>query len=800
MKRLILILSLLAIMLTSFAQNEGKITGFIKDKQTQQPIEYASVALCESASHKVLTGTVTDSLGRFSIPYGKNGSYELNCKYLGYSDVRSKTFSLNKQITSINMGTILMNEDTENLNEVVVQGKRSTYIQTIDKKIFNIGTDVMAANGAVSDLLQNIPSVQVDVDGNVALRGNGNVQILIDGKPSVMMGTASRATVLSQIPASSIERVEVITNPSAQYKPDGTSGIINLIMKKQQPAGISGNVLANVGNENRYNAGFNVTYTLPKVSVTAGYNYRKDYFKRYTDDNRTVTDATTGSSNYTAQHIFGEAFPHSHIANLGLAWQPTAADRFEVSGSVNFMSFPRTQDNHLLQTSSNVTLKDYTRYLDNTETKNNNEGAFAYTHTFGKDHTLLVDFTHSTFGEIERNLYTNSYVVPVQDNSLDSTHIKQFEYLNLARAIYSRQLDEKNKIVLGYEAELDKTDMRYYACDFLSNAWVKNTDKSNDFVFNQNVHSLYGTWEHTFDRFSMMTGVRAEQSFITSHLLTLDQKVKNNYFMFYPTFHSSYKLNDNSELQFNYSLRVNRPEGDDMNPFPEYQDPFNLRAGNPYLKPEKIHSIEMGWQIKKGVTTFLVTPYYRYTFNKMTNITQILDNGVMKTTKENMSSSNAAGTELILNSAIGRWLNFNVNSNFFWNTIDASNLGYSKNKSDFSWYIAGNANFTPMKNLMFQVNTNYRSKQLTAQGTTGSTYIVNLGAKYDIPQYNLTFTATVSDLFDSFKNTNNIHTSSMDRTLVMRRQPRTFYFGVSYHFGSGSKKSSTNLKYDESIQ
>lgn len=796
MKRFCIIVACLMATAMSFAQS--KITGCIKEKQNQQAMEYVSVALCDKSTHKVLTGAISDSLGHFSITYDKYGSYELACSYIGFTTTRSNSFTLNKQHPSINIGTIMMQEDTEALGEVVVQGKRSTYIQTIDKKIFNIGSDIMAANGAASDLLQNIPSVQVDIDGNVSLRGNQNVQILIDGKPSVMMGSSSRGTVLSQIPASSIEKIEVITNPSAQYKPDGTSGIINLILKKQQPLGINGTILGNIGNEGRYNGGISLGYSLSKFSISAGYNYRKDYFKRTSDDNRTLFNAANGNNNI-AQHIFGEAFPHSHIANLSLAWKPTTSDRFEISGGFNNMAFPRTQDNRTKQSNSNSITKDYTRYLDNRETKNISEAAAAYTHTFDKDKSLLIDITHSLYSEVEHNNYTNTFSIPKQDNSFDNTLIRQKHYENLMRAIYMNQLNKQNKLVLGYEGELDKNDMRYYAEDYVNNSWLKNSQKSNDFLFHENIHSIYGTLEHNLDKLAIMIGARAEQSFIKSNLLTLNQIVNDNYFIFYPTLHSSYSLNGNNEFQFNYSLRVNRPEGDDKNPFPEYQDPYNIRAGNPYLKPEKIHSIEMGWQYKKDATTFILTPYYRYTFNKMTEITQILDNGVMKTTKENMSSSHATGTELILNSAISRWCNFNINSNLYWNVIDASNLGYSNNRSAFSWSIAANANFIPAKNLMFQINTHYKSSELTAQGTSGSAYIMNVGAKYDIPKYNLTCTATVSDLFDSFKNTLDIHTPTIDRHLVRKRQPRIFYFGISYHFGNGSKKRNQELKYDEAL-
>jgi outer membrane receptor protein involved in Fe transport len=686
------------------------------------------------------------------------------------------------------------------LNELIVTGHRSTYIQTIDRKVFNVGSDITSSSGSVGDLMQNIPSVQVDVDGNVSLRGADNVTILIDGKPSIMMKGANRGTVLQQMPASNIEKIEIITNPSAQYKPDGTAGIINLITKKQKKEGFNGTVTANVGNNNRYNTGAALGYTTKNFSITANYGYRHDRRDRYTDNNRTLTDAVSGICTQICQHTKTIAPSTSHIFGTSIQWSPTVKDKLEMSIGYTHMTFPRTEDNWFTQTDQGVTSKKYDRNRYDFETQNENESAIAYTHTFNKNKTLTVDYTHSYHGEIERNRYTNLYQLPSEYRTVDSTRIKQMEYENLIRAIYENKFGDY-RLVAGYEAELDKADMRYLAEDYLNNAWVKNTDKSNDFIFQEQVHSLYGTLEHTFGKFDIMAGIRFEQSFIKSKLLTLNKNVTDNYFMFYPTLHTIFKINDNHQLQLNYSLRVNRPEGDDLNPFPEYQDPYNVKAGNPYLKPEKIHSIEFGWQWNHDVTTIIVTPYYRYTFNKITEITENMGNGMMKTTKENMSSSRASGAEMILNTAVGHWLTFNINSNLFYHVIDASELNYSNKKGAFGWTASLNMNMTPLKNVMMQLNTHYHSSILTPQDKNLSTYIMNLGAKFDIPQWNLSLITTVSDLFDTYKNVTQIKTTTINQRIERRRNPRTFYLGFIYNFGikGKEKKNNAKLQYDESL-
>lgn len=764
----------------------------------QQPIEYATVALLGADNEQIVTGAVTDSLGRFKLKAIRYGTYKVVCSYIGFADYTSPTVNISSLSPTIDLKTIELDQTAEAVEKVVVSTRQSTYIQTIDKKIFNVGADIASGSGAVSDLLQNVPSLSVDLEGNVALRGNENVQVLIDGKPSVLMRGTNRGTVLQQIPASSVERIEVITNPSAQFKPDGTSGIINLVMKKNRAAGTDGSIDLNAGNGGRANGTVSLGISRAKFGINGTYGYRRDRRDRWTYNTRTLTDAA-GNTTYVEQNTVSKAPSSSHIGSLGLQWRPTANDAFEASGSIVAMTFPRTEDNRMVQQQGAVTQKDYVRHRFDNERQQEGEATAVYTHTFGEDHNLVVDYTYALQNEVERNQYTNIYTLPAASQTADNTVIRQRNDENLVRAIYSNRLDRRNNIVTGFQAELDKSDMRYLAEDLVGTDWIKNSERSNDFTFDENVLSLYATWEHRFDRFASMIGVRGEQSYIRLNLPTLSRRIADNYFLFFPTLHTSYTLNKQSELQLNYSLRVNRPEGDDLNPFPEYQDPYNIKSGNPYLRPEKIHSVELGWQHKSGVTTLIVTPYYRYTFDKMTEITRLLEGGVVQTTKENLSSSSAAGTELIINSSLGKRFNFNINSNLFYDTIDASSLGYSANKSAFAWYVAANANLTVANNLLLQLNTRYNSSAITPQGQKLGTYIMNLGMRYQLPRQNLSITATCSDVFDSYKSVLVVHTPSIDQRVERRRTPRTFYIGICYRFGSNKQHHNSELQYDETL-
>src|SRR5574344_1211370 len=396
-------------------------------------------------------------------------------------------------------------------------------MQSIDKKRFNVGSDITSGSGTLGELLQNVPSVQVDVDGNVSLRGNSHVQVLMKG--------ANRGNVLQQYPASKIERIEVITNPSAQFKPDGTSGIINLILKKDRLQGLSGSVIGNIGNNGRYNGSLILNWNTRKFGVSASYGYRVDRRDRMTDNNRTLTDQTTGEKTFVTQINDSRALSRSHIGTLGLQWNPTAKDAFETGVSYTYMTFPRFENNNTVQKDAAGITKNFTRFRNDNEVQQEAEGSAAYTHTFRPGETMLLDYTFAPQDEVENNHYTNSYTVPSVTETKDNTLIRQRTYENLVRLIYSNEIDSRNTVVAGYEAELDRSIMKYYAEDLVGNSWVKNTNRSNDFLFHENVHSLYSTWEHHFDRFSFMAGIRGEQSFITSNLVTLNQIVNNKYFM-----------------------------------------------------------------------------------------------------------------------------------------------------------------------------------------------------------------------------------------------------------------------------
>jgi outer membrane receptor protein involved in Fe transport len=275
--------------------------------------------------------------------------------------------------------------------------------------------------------------------------------------------------------------------------------------------------------------------------------------------------------------------------------------------------------------------------------------------------------------------------------------------------------------------------------------------------------------------------------------------MKNNYFRIYPSLHITFKLNDLHELQLNYSHRIRRPEGDDLNPFPEYADPYNLRAGNPHLKPADVHSFEFGYQYKKNSTTFLSTIYYRYTYNGMTDITRYINDTVKLTTRENLTKSNSAGLELVLSKTISKLGNINLSTNTYYNTIDASGLGYSKNKSIIAWSANLSAGINLSKNSVLQITSSYSAENLTPQGKQMPSFVINTGFKQEFLNRKLVLIATVSDVFNSLKNITIIDTPELYEKIIRRRSARIIYAGLTFTFGNQNQKKKKEIEYDNKL-
>lgn len=803
MKAILLIIGFSIInisILSAQKQRTGSVSGIIIEQESKKPLEFANVVIRTLSDSTLLEGSISDKNGKFILENVPYGDYRLTYSFIGFESKVTQPFRIDAQHMKVDLGNLIISNATNSLNDVVVTGERSTYVNSIDRKVFNVGKDLTSKTGSVSDLMQNIPSVTVDIDGVISLRGSSSVMILINGKPSALMG-ANRAAVLQQMPANSIEKIEVITNPSAKYKPDGTSGIINIVLKKNKLLGFNGTVTANAGNNNRYNGNILANYNPGKLNIFGSYSVRQDDRLRYTDDKRTRIDTTTQTKSYSTLNVNDHSRPLSKIISSGADYKINDNNIVGITSSYNYRDFVRNQTDVNTSENSSFTLtKDYDRKNRGPQMEKDLEFGATMQHTFQKEgHELNLDFVTSKSMEQEDNHFSNIYRIPAISSTYDNTLIKQGDNESQLTLEYINPISETAKLEAGYIYEYQKSDMDFFgeSLNPVSQAWEKDIVKTNRFIYSTDIHVLYATFEKEFGRFGFLSGLRAEDAFTNSNQVTADTAAKNQYFRLYPSLHLSYKLNEINELQLNYSHRIRRPEGDQMNPFPEYQDPYNLRIGNPNLKPEEIHSVEMGYQYKKNNFTFLSTLYYRYAYNGMTSITRYMNDSVLLSTTENLSKSQSAGLELVLTSTFGDLVNVNLSTNTFYNTIDASSLGYNNNKSIISWSANLSAGINISKSTVVQITSNYIARRLTPQGEMSPSFILNTGFKQEFLKNKAAFIFTMSDFLNTVRNNSIIDIPELYQKVIRRRNARVFYFGLTYTFGNqGNKKNNSQLKYD----
>ncbi len=783
-------------------QNSRLINGIIIDKVSQQPIQFVSVALLSGKDSSAVKGTVTDKKGKFTLTDILPGIYIIKYSYIGYAVPETKRITINGDQTDIQLGTIELSSRTTELNEVVVTGKKQMINASIDRKIYQVSQDLMSKSGSASDILKNVPSVEVDIEGNVSLRGSGEVMILINGRPSPLMGK-NRAEILQQIPANSIERIEVITNPSARFRPDGTSGIINIVLKKNTTSGITGTIVGNIGNRERSNGSLNLNYKKGNLNSFISYSIRQDERNRYNELTRTYYDSSGKIDGFYNESGKLKARPLSHLLRAGFDYTANEQNSFGISGSYVPSGLTR---NDLVQRFYFDNNKQLTSQLNRTRyalaTEYENDATVYWQHNFTKeDHELRVEATASAQAEDEKNYYNNIYNFPPQRSLADNNWVNQAEKNQQVTIDYVNPLTEKSKLEAGYAGSFIQQDIDFYVEDFdtVLNKFIPNALRSNRFLYNESVHAFYSTYQRTYDAFSFSVGLRAEMAKTKVNLRTKDSVINNQYFQLYPTLHLAYALTK-GELQLNYSRRVNRPDGDDMNPFPEYVDPLNLRAGNPKLLPEYIHSVEMGYQLQGKNFSLVPSLYYRYKYNGFTTITKLINDSVLLTTRENLSNDQSTGLELIASANTAKFFSANISANVFYNTINTENLGITQKKSIFTFSTNFISTFTFTPSTQLQLSCNYRSARQTAQGQFYPSFVMNMGARQDLFKKKLSVTLTLSDVFKTLQQKITLNTPYLQQTVITSRDARVFYIGISYRFGSSNtKKPAEKMQFDNNL-
>jgi outer membrane receptor protein involved in Fe transport len=676
------------------------------------------------------------------------------------------------------------------VSTVTVTGQGNETRTSIDRRSYGVATDLQATSGSISDALRNIPSVEVDTQGNISLRGDPNVTIMIDGKPSGMFRGESRATALQQLPAEQIERVEVMTNPSAAFRPDGSGGVINLVTKKGRGAGKSGSIRGAVGTDGRYNGGASYTYNGPKLAVNADAGFRHDKQEFEIRNQRERLDPASGVFLQSRNHVEGLRDANMRNGRLSVDYDPDANNRF--SGEVRGQQFQAEGElisDFTARNAAGGISQAYLRDIDQWMRVRNGEVSGSYRRKFsGMEHEFTADLSFERTDFRMRNSSFFDQATPALPNPYDLTIGRAiFDKID-GKAEYKRPFGDDGKLVAGYSLELfDNEYDNYVARGSAPGALTADPSLSNFFVFEQSVQALYGTYQHVFGDLTVLGGLRLEQTDIEIDQVTSNIQASNDYFNAYPSLHLQYKLSDEQQLTGSYSRRVQRPQPQDLNPYRNYQDPYNYRQGNPYLDPQITDSFEAGWQFRKGPAFYQATLFWRQSENGFTDVVRDLGGGVLLTTKENLAESRSGGLELVANGRLHRKLSYNLSGTAYYNEIAATNLGLAEDKSGYSFQARGSLNYQATPKDMFQVNGFVVGEQLTPQGYRASFGMLNLGYRRQLTP-KLTLNVNVQDALGTMRQKFVVDTPVLRDSFEFKPNARAAFVSLTYAFGASNNR------------
>lgn len=804
---------------------QGQFKVIVVEESTREPILGASVSLLEPISKIQKIAKQTDAQGLASIDGITSGTYSLKISFVGMSDYEKKGIVISTgKLTD--MGVIGLTEGGQQLEEVVVKGKVPDLQLAIDKKIFDVSQSAVSVGGTAQDLLGNVPTLQLDADGSISLRGSNSVRILIDGKESAMAGSDVNK-LLQALPADAVSKVEIMTNPSAKYDAEGQSGIINIVLKKNARTGFNGVANASVGSYDNYNAGITLNYRDNKFNYFGGYNYR---------NGRNVGE----SGVRTVQLINGEETNASEITD-------SKAESFRkgINNSFRFGADYYASEKTTLSLGSNISIRDNNRGEDIFYTYTNRpdmglksdrisrqeEQDLGYDITFDykrvlrkEGEELTANVTYGNDKEDGTNDYIQTYSPSSRKQLRNNITSEKGENWNF-QLDYVLPLGENHKFEAGYRGILRSSDESQNTDTLVAeNVFAPDYRSSNAFDMSSGVHAVYVNYQRMLSkRVGFQLGIRAEDAYLNSTIQSFDPELiaagkeveygKLDYFRVYPSLFLTYDVNSQGDkIQLSYSRRVQRPRGWQVNPFVDLSDEVNMRQGNPNLMPEDIHAVEMGFAKFYSRWNFLLSAYYR----RVNDVTQpfqydvsdpiaaiyLKDNTNATFMRwENVGARNNAGVELVSKVDIFPWWDLTGNFNLFYFKMNPNEAFEVRSTDGLSWDGNLTTNVKFAKSTSLQVRGDYRAPMNNLQGQMKSMSGVDVALKQEVLKGKGTITFNVRDMFDSRRFGGESYLPSQYSDRYFRWSKRTFNLGFSYRFGvqdlSKSKKRNDAMSSDE---
>jgi outer membrane receptor protein involved in Fe transport len=812
-KTLVLIIFVLIVSNLTFSQDKpkkrnfegsdkkGKVTGVVIDSSSNTPIESATIQLFSLRDSSLVTGAATNKAGEFSLE-PRYGRFKLKVSFIGYSTTIINNVRVNTETPEVNVGTIKLSAGNEmTTKEIEVEAEAPAFENQLDKKVFNVEKTIVSESGSAVDVLKNVPSVTVDADGNISLRGSTNVKILINGRPSAMLGNDPSA-VLEQIPSKMIESIEIMTNPSSKYDPESTAGIINIILKKQQDDGYNGTISTNVGTGDKYNTSINLNLRKNKFNFYGSYNYRLFNMRGNGATNKQTV--FNDSSFYNNQTSTSHGKMNGHFGSLGVDYSADKKNLFSLSGNYNYRDRNR-DDNGLYQNLNGqyIITQMYNRNSIEDETGKGLDLNLSHKMKFEKKkEELNTAFQYSRSSEDESgdigqyDYFTGNPFLLQKDNTTYSLDIfsGQSDYFNPIGE------DNKSKFEAGVKGVYRSINSNYSSnyFDFTQQSWIYNSLTSNDFTYKDQVYSVYANYGNTYKNFGYQVGLRLEQTFTKSQQLTMNQNYENNYFSFFPSVYLTQAITKTNEIQLSYTRRINRPNLHVLNPFIDYSDPQNLRKGNPYLKPEYINAFELGYMKYFTSMTVSGSLYYRRVDDVINRIVNLIDSTTSMVTFENMANSQTYGLELVASGNLAKWWTLNGSVSYSNTKVSGnSSSGMALDNSSNVWAgkLMTSLSFPNLFDIQFGYN--YSGKMITATGSMDPMQSLDIAVKKDFFYKKLSITLRVADALNTQKFAMQSSASDINIQSVRRRDSRNVFLAVSYRFGTDQQNQEKRQRKKE---
>ena len=682
---------------------------------------------------------------------------------------------------------------------IVVTAEKLELETRIDRKVYRIKSDVQSSFGSLSDVLSVLPSVDVDADGTVALRGDSNVLILVDGKPATQFSGAAAGDNLQTFPASEIERIEVITNPPPEYKAEGAAGIINIITRKRHQPGVAGTLQASLGSGGRSVVGGNASYASGPLTAGVSATYREDLRRRSLFSDLTAPDPKSGAPTTSTSSI-DETIPrNAPLVTLSGSYALNPHQLLSVELSRGSRSGLRTYAELDGTSSAGVVSSATQRQSAGHDREIDGDGKLIFTQRFARPgETLDVTLHRAASHQHEHYDYVNDSLVPPAPAFYNNLGFHEDRGTSELSADYVLPLAQTRSLKLGYAFEQD--DYEYgaagYNVDPVSGMQVINPTLTDDFRFRQQIHALYASYRAGIGRWNWLTGVRGELTHTDGRQLTQGVSTRKRYLQLYPSVHLERALSDLSTLSLAASRRVAYPSPGALNPYVDYEYTPNLRSGNADLMPQYTQSYELGYGYEGSGLSYSVTGYFRRNQNSVTDFTENLGNGLSLATKTNLPKNDSAGTEFAVSGRLLQRLSYALSGNLFYSQIDATALGTPGLRSTTGLNTKVKLDYRSGPNAA-QFTLTRTDKRLTPQGYVSASVIVNLGYRYRFSDH-LTAVMTAADVFNGQRFERFAVTPAFTNDYHRSVRGRVVYAGVVYAFGASWKEKPPSFEYDQS--